>query len=194
MHKLEQANKWPAQINSVHKMSCQRLGHMGQKLGICRPFKAEGEDCNVFDGRQSEQRRSGGILRDTHQGYKELSSSAFLATSLSPHPPTRWACTCGWKRYPTLPLHMTVWWFTPSVSPSHLTRWPSLLCTWLCWEETLCSERLKWVGGRGGRYGSTHIQALKVEQMLRLVIMWMFGGICGRGLPPYFNEIKWFEI
>lgn len=40
MHKFEQANKWPAQINSVHKMSCQRPGHMGQKLGICRPFKA----------------------------------------------------------------------------------------------------------------------------------------------------------
>lgn len=111
-----------------------------------------------------------------------------------PHPPTRWACTCGWKRYPTLPLHMTVWWFTPSVSPSHLTRWPSLLCTWLCWEETLCSERLRRVGGRGGRYGSTHIQALKVEQMLRLVIMWMFWGICGGFLPSYFNEIKWFEI
>lgn len=86
MHKFEQANKWPAQINSVHKMSCQRPGHMGQKLGICRPFKAEGEDCNVFDGWRSEQRRSRGILRDTHQGYKELSSSAFLAASLSPTP------------------------------------------------------------------------------------------------------------
>ena len=83
-------------------MSCQRPGHLGQKLGICRPFKADGEDCDVFDGRRSEQRRSRGILHDTHQRYKELSSSAFLATSLWPPllPPYKMGLHLWMKKIP----------------------------------------------------------------------------------------------
>ncbi len=76
-------NKRAAQINSVHKMSCRRLGHSGQKLAICRLFKADGEDCGVFDeGHRGDgqQRRSRGILHYTHQGCKELSFSVFLHT------------------------------------------------------------------------------------------------------------------
>lgn len=59
--------------------------------------------------------RGGGILRDTHththRGYKELSFTVFLATSLSPPDGPTLVGEKDTLLYTTLPLHTAVWRF-----------------------------------------------------------------------------------
>lgn len=143
-------NKWPAQINNVHKMPCHCLGHSGQKLEICGLFKAEGKDCSVFDEGQwenREQRRSRGILHHQRITFQCVSCHLII------HPPPPKIGLHLWmKKIPLCIQHCySVWQYggSPSVSPSpslpmsHFTRWPSLLSSLLCCQverNTLLSE------------------------------------------------------
>ena len=128
-------NKWPAQINNVHKMSCHPLGHRGQKPEICRLFKADREDWSVFDGGQSEdreQRRSRGILQWHTPGIQRIKFQC-VSCLLINHPSSKTGLHLWMTKIPLGIQHcLSTWQYggLPSLSlclpPS---RWPSVLCT-----------------------------------------------------------------
>lgn len=71
--------------------------------------------------------------------------------------------------YTTLPLHMTVWWFTPSVSshkmtlitPHSVLLLPEVKRDTLFMLRGALRGKNEWGGFRPCRYGNTHIQSWK---------------------------------
>lgn len=78
-------------------MSCHSLGHSGQKLGICRLFKADRGHWSVFDEGQSENmewRRRNPVWHTQRMEFHSVSWHLIIHL--------RWAYTCEWKRYPSV--------------------------------------------------------------------------------------------